>query len=164
MTKSIRVDIGKLSPLHLMKGDDEQDSSLLVEMAKDAYVYLLSFSWCSEVTEQYFGIGVGGVVAVFLFRIKPAIAGVDEWLWVIVGDLPPAYLVTDNAPNPAGALCAYIELMEDWVEAVQGGKPIDDLIPVNVEPNPANAQLLQKRLEFLKTNILIYYLKDIADN
>ena len=46
---------------------------------------------------------IGGVVAVFLFRIDGP-PEVDPLLWVVVGDLPTAYLVTDDAPSPAIAL------------------------------------------------------------
>jgi hypothetical protein len=47
-------------------------------------------------------------VAVLLVKITPTREDVDEWLWVVVGDLPPAYLVADDAPGPAAALRAYI--------------------------------------------------------
>jgi hypothetical protein len=41
---------------------------------------------------------VGGVVSTFLFRID-AEPNIDEWLWVVVGDLPSCYLVTDRASD-----------------------------------------------------------------
>ena len=159
------IDMKKVTPLSYMKNEDKQEYALLSEMAEDAYKYIISFTWCLEVLEQYFGIGVGGVFAVFLFRIKPRAEDIDEWLWVIVGDLPPAYLVTDYAPNPPCALSGYIERMQEWVEAVQNGDSVKSLILVNVEPSIDNARKLQQRLEFLNAKILnVYYLEDLKQS
>ena len=82
-------------PLSQMKGDDEEENRLLQEMSKRAQRYLSGFKWCESILDFYFGDGVGGVFAVFFARIKPASPEIDEWLWVIIGDIPPAYLVTD---------------------------------------------------------------------
>jgi hypothetical protein len=65
-----------------------------------------------------------------LCRIVPAEEAVDEWLWVVVGDLPPAYIVTDNARDTPSALDAYTGEMERWIEAVRKGQSVADLIPV----------------------------------
>jgi hypothetical protein len=46
-----------------------------------------------------------------------------------------SYMVTEQTPNPACALKAYIVLMRQWVEAVMKGESVEDLIPVNVEPD-----------------------------
>lgn len=155
------IDFSKLKPVDEMKGDDEEDTKLLRKMFYEACEYLQSFSWCKDISESYFGLGVGNVVAVFLFRIIPAVKKADEWLWVVIGDVPPAYLVTDDAPNPACALDAYIGEMEKWIKAVNTGRPVDKLIPVNVSATPTNAQLLQKRLDFIEHEILAYYPEDL---
>jgi hypothetical protein len=97
-----------------MARDSVKDTALLKEMLTEASRYLASFPWCGEIEKTYFGLGVGGIVAVFLFRVAPSQPNVDEWLWVVVGDVPPAYLVTDGAPNPACALKVYIGLMKEW--------------------------------------------------
>jgi hypothetical protein len=97
------------------------------------------------------------VVAVFLFRIVPKQEGVDEWLWVVVGDLPSAYLVTDDNPTPASALEAYVAEMSAWVDAVENGRPVADLIPVNVPPTRENSQQLRNRLTFLSANVIPRY-------
>jgi hypothetical protein len=90
-------------PLKQMAGDDEEDTALLCEMAENAETFLKSFSWCLAIRESFFGAGVGKIIAVFLFRISPARPDIDEWLWVIVGDLPPAYLVTECSKDPVGS-------------------------------------------------------------
>jgi hypothetical protein len=126
-------------------------------MLKEAETFLCSFAWCESIAESYFGLGIGGVVAVFLFRIKPKHKDVDEWLWAVVGDLPPAYLVTDDNPTPVSALESYITEMHSWVNAVENGQPVDDIIPVNAPATGANAQQLRKRLSFLNEKILPLY-------
>jgi hypothetical protein len=42
-------------------------------------------------------------VVVFLFEIIPSREDVDDKVWLIVGDLPPAYITAEDAPNPAAA-------------------------------------------------------------
>jgi hypothetical protein len=49
------------------------------------------------------------------------------WCRSLVDDLPPAYIVTDDAPDPCSALERYIEEMEMWVRAVERGDPIDEI-------------------------------------
>ena len=155
------MDLTRLTPVSRMAGDDPTDTALLRDLLDRAEGYLRSFQWCERIEEAYFGLGVGGIVAVFLFRIRPTKPDVDEWLWVISGDLPPAYLVTDNAPNPASALQVYVELMGEWVDAVLGGRAVDHLIPVNVPPTAEWATNLQGRLKFLREEILSRHEEDL---
>ena len=144
-------------------GDEEpqEDAPARSKLFDRASSYLLSFSWCDQILESYFGLGVGRLVAVFLFRIRPTRPEVDKWLWVIVGDLPFAYLVTEQTPNPACALKAYIVLMRQWVEAVMRGESVEDLIPVNVEPDVTWAAELQGRLDLLEAELLPDYIDDL---
>jgi hypothetical protein len=150
-------------PVAEMRGEDDAETSQLKTMLDDAVAYLRSFAWCLEIKETYFGFGFGEIVAIFLFRIEPAKRDVDEWLWVVIGDLPPAYLVTDNAKNPAAALDCYVGEMERWVDAVKAGKPVDHLIPVNVPPTLKWAELLQARLAFFEEHVLSAYADDLKD-
>ena len=54
-------------PAQAITGDDEQDTQLLRQMLSEADAYLRSFPWCKGVLSSFFGGGVGGVFAVFLF-------------------------------------------------------------------------------------------------
>jgi len=83
------IDFTKLIPCADVAGDDPEDTALLEEMIERGTTYLARFAWARQIRECYLGdISVGGVVAVLLFRIEPS-ADVDEWLWVVIGDLPP---------------------------------------------------------------------------
>jgi len=151
---TVNVDLSAVTPVSAQMGDSDTDSSMLLTMASDARRFLESFEWCKAVSEQYFGMGVGGVVAVFLCRITPATAEVDEWLWVVVGDVPFAFLVTEEAPTPLLALNAYVREMERWVQAAKTGGPVDDLIPVNVAATSEWGSRLESRLAFIRSEIL----------
>ena len=103
---------------------------------------------------MYAGLAIAGVVGVFLCEIEPNSRDVDDVLWVIVGDLPSAYLVTDDSPTAEAALRTYIDLMNEWVGAVKKGDSVDKLIPVNVAPNAEHARMLESRLRFLRERVL----------
>ena len=155
------IDFDKVVSIGSMKGDEE-DTSLLRGMAAEAAEYLSSQEWCGQIEESFFGLGVGGLVAVFLFKIVPSQKGVDEYNWVIVGDLPPLYITTEEAPNPACALDSYIGAMEAWVEAAVSGNSTEGLPPVSAAPTRENGLALRGRLEFLDENILHQYHDDLA--
>lgn len=128
---------------------------------QEAKEFLEFYDWCGQIRESYVGMLHPGIVAVFLFRIVSNRKDVDEWIWVIVGDLPSAYLTTDECPNPATALDGYIGAMLEWVDAAQKGKSVAELIPVNVPATKENANILKTRLDFLDRRILSEYQEDL---
>src|ERR1700751_4125313 len=126
------LQVQRVMPIEDLCGEDPEDTRLLKSMGIDAENYLQAFSWCQSIESRCFGAGIGGVVAIFLFGIVPARPDVDEWLWVVVGDLPSASLVTDECKAPSEALETYIELMRRWVKLAKSGRTSPDVIPVNV--------------------------------
>ncbi len=156
-----RIDFRNVVPERAICGDDDEDTRLLHSMLEEAKAYLKAFHWCRAIREAHFGIGVGAVVAVFLFRIDPARTNVDEWVWVVVGDLPPAYIAIENAANPIQALSGYVGEMKAWVEAVHAGKDVKHLIPVNVPATREHARLLDSRLDFIKHEFIDQHPEDM---
>ena len=142
-----------LLPIDSAEGDDAEDTKLLRSMGEAAKKYLGAMPWCRRIREAYFGDGVGGVVAVFLFRIEPT-SNADEWVWVVTGDLPDAYFVIDRSPTAYDALETYCELMSDWVDAVRSGASLQDVFPVDAPATQEAADALESRVEFLRTEIL----------
>ena len=104
--------------------------------------------------ESYFGSGIRDLFGVFLFKIIPVSPNVDEWLWVIVGDIPPAYIVTDFAQNPTSALRCYIAEMRRWVLAAERGASLSGIIPVNAPATKEYAKMLKGRLGFIESEFL----------
>ena len=82
---------------------DPEDGELFVTMVVDATEFIVGQRWCGVLVDLYVGVAVPGVVAVFLARIEPSEQGVDEWLWLVVGDVPAAYLVTDETSTSVDA-------------------------------------------------------------
>lgn len=148
------VEVTQLTPIEQISGDSKKDTLLLKEMAVEAHEFLLSFKWCKNIRCSWFGWGVGGVCAVFFFEIDPSSKKVGRWLWVIVGDLPPAYLVVDASPTPLAALANYVDLMQEWVDAVKNKRPVNNCIPVNAPATREYADLLQRRLAFIRNEFL----------
>jgi hypothetical protein len=146
----MQPDNSKLVSGEAAVGDDELDTNLLREMNEEAKAFLLKFDWCRNVRRSFFGDGFGGIVATFLIEITPATAHMDEWLWVVVGDVPPAYLVTDEISDPRTALETYVSLMREWIDAVQKGLPTEELIPVNAPATMETAASLKKRLDTIE--------------
>lgn len=139
----------------------DPDARSIEKLHAEARTYLEYYDWCETITEEYVGMVYPGIVGVFLFRFVPTRKGIDEWVWVITGDLPPAYITCEESPNPATALDAYIGAMLEWIKAVDEGASTDQLIPVNVAPSKENAARLKIRLDFLDERILSGYVEDL---
>ncbi len=129
-------------------------SGQLSELELGAANFIRSFAWSGELLALYEGYQEPGIIGVFLVHLRPAAAEVDEWLWIVVGDLPPAYLVADGNPTWQRAVAGYIDEMQRWVDAAKAGAPVDDLIPVNTPPTPEYAAMLESRLRTLSETLL----------
>jgi hypothetical protein len=136
-----------------MKGEDEEDTLLLQQMSRDAEAYLRSYSWCGGVQTAFFGGGVGGIFAVFLFNIQPMRPDVQPWIWIVVGDIPSAYLPIEDAKTPAELFKTYLWGMHNWIQyarSEQKEPPSEDVPPVNVPATPEWAEKLDQRLNSLR--------------
>jgi hypothetical protein len=141
-------------PLVEMRGDDEEDATLLREMAELAVRYLKTFDWCREVGDGYFGDGVGGIISVLLFNVRIGNPPANEWLWVFVGDIPSAYMMVGNCKTPYEALKRYVSGLSEWINEAALGRTSQDLIPIELPPTEEFARMLQSRVDFLNEHIL----------
>ena len=144
------MDIENLVSIEEITGEDAEETALLQEMGRNAIAYLSSFHWCPGIASGYLGYGVGGVMAAFLFNLNRKVAGTDDWLWAVVGDLPSAYFVTDEATTAAAALEAYCGLMDDWCSAVEENRPLNDVFLVRAAPTLEHARMLRSRLKYIR--------------
>jgi hypothetical protein len=117
----------------LCPGKSMADTALLHQMSVEAKKYLEGFEWCGSAAPAYWGGGVGGVFGIFLFEIEAKASDVDRWLWVIIGDIPPLYVVLDECRSPQQATEMYLKLMGEWVELARHGQTSPDLPPTGVE-------------------------------
>jgi len=123
-------------------------------LASQAERFVAGFPWCAHVTRSSLGFAIAGVLGVFRIDLVPTGQGVDPTVWVVVGDLPPAYLAFEAADTWQDALAGYIHEMQRWVQAVGAGESVAELIPVNVSPTTEHADLLESRLQFLRERLV----------
>ena len=144
-----------ISPLNDMRADDRRTKQLASMLTISVPVnYLHTQKWCIGMGDVYFGVGLGSVFSVFLVEIDPQPTGVDRWLWVIVGDIPSAYLVTDESPNPIAAAETYIGLMRSWIGMAREGESSSTTFPVNLPTTPESANRLERKIDSLQQHIL----------
>ena len=129
-------------------------SETLTDLEDAAVNFIRSFAWSGELLAMYEGFQEPTMLGVFLVHLQPSALHVDDWLWVVVGDVPPAYLVADDNPTVAQAVIGYADEMQRWVDAARAGAPVDDLIPVNVPPTTEYADMLSSRLAILRGTVL----------
>jgi hypothetical protein len=75
-------------------------------------------------------------------------------VWVVVGDLPSAYIVHEPGDLWQDALTGYVSEMERWVNAVRAGASLNNVIPVNVRPSREYADMLSSRLDYIRSRLL----------
>lgn len=141
-------------------GDDEEDTKLLRNMAVAADEYIRSFAWCRTVSRSFFVGGVGEIFAIFLFDIAPARPEIDRWIWIVIGDIPPAYLPLADARSPIEVFNTYVQGMMKWVQLARQGKqgtPEDGVPPVNVPATPERAETLERRLHLLQFSVKPFF-------
>ena len=98
--------------------DDEQ-----LALARKATEFLTAFRWCASVRESYLAFDIGYVLGVFLFRIEPRLVGVEDTLWVVVGDLPPAF---SSAMTPR---IGWVRCAATFTRCSAGSRPSEQAAP-----------------------------------
>lgn len=142
--------------MEAVAADGTTDAALLKGMLARARKYLQAFRWCGGIANVYFGGGIGGVVAAFLVQLDDKRArNVDEWLWVVVGDVPSAFFVTERAGDGPAALRVYCDLMEEWVDAARGNRSLSDVFPIEGAPaDVKHADMLASRIGTMRDEII----------
>ena len=103
---------------------------------------------------MYLGYGAGGVMAVFLAHFEKKIAETDKALWIVVGDLPSAYMVAESDDSPREAIDRYCQMMDGWINEVLSFGNFAEVFPIKADRTAANAELLRRRLNFIRDEIL----------
>jgi hypothetical protein len=137
-----------------IEGDDELDTALLIAMAKEGEAYLRSFAWCLDIKQGRLVDGFGGIIALLLFQVTIRNVPDDEWVWIFIGDVPSAYLEAEPFATPHAALRRYLDGLDEWIAATEAGKPLQDLIPIEVTPSPELIAQLRPRIKTLREQIL----------
>lgn len=145
-----------MKPINQIRNSGRNDKRSVGAFARQAERFLKAQRWCQAIVRGYIDRAWEGILGVFFFEITPRTPDADSTVWVITGDLPPAYICNDNKTG-AEALDGYVREMQRWVDAVRSGRGVEDLIPVNVPPHIEYAEMLASRLDFIRKEILPRY-------
>jgi hypothetical protein len=126
----------------------------LKALHQEAKSYLLGFKWCAEIKDSFLYTNLGSVFCIFLLEIINTQSSKDNFLWVIVGDIPSMYLDVYGPKTTKQVVEDYIRLAGDWISHVKSGKSVDDCYPFKAEPTIELAELLEKRVSFMKNTLL----------
>jgi hypothetical protein len=162
-TEKMTIDRKKLLSAGQLAGDarfEEDEIAEITQLWSEATEFLEAHEWCLEVIDQYLSFSSVPILCVFLADVK-VLAPATSPLWVIVGDIPPAFIDVAETENAAEALQDYCAAMAEWVRAVRGGDSLNDLIPVRergslhlVQADIEVANALQARLDFISREIV----------
>lgn len=152
--RAVAVEPGQDKAILSQEWSPHSEPREFLELLDEAEAFLKSLPWCRSVTNIRLGLAHPGIFGVCLAEIENSASPRDSKVWVVVGDLPPAYLVIDDAESSRQALERYVEEMSKWVERVQSDGNLEDVIPVNVPPTREAAAALSSRLSFLRRRFL----------
>lgn len=149
------IKTSELKPEEKIQGEDLDETNSLKAMLEKATDYVREFSWCPPIHSRFMAFGIGGVVGVFLLKFSKTIQNSkDKEVWVVCGDLPSVYMVTEDLPDSKAVLYEYCNLMQDWIDAVLTNGNLEEVYPVEDPPTHGNAKALKKRINFIKTELL----------
>lgn len=137
----------------LIEIEESKPTPLLFEEAKS---FLESHKWCKRVLKGWHdeNFSILDKIGVFLFKIEPINETVDRHVWIILGDIPTVYLDA-SVKTGKEVLETYCELMSEWADNVLQGRSLEESYPVEAEPTEENAELLKKRVAFIKKELLM---------
>lgn len=137
-----------------MSSEGSSRGADLSSLKSAAEQFLAKQAWCSRVLQVTPIFAIEGVLGVFRASLIPSDPRADVTVWLVVGDLPPAYIAHEPGDSWQDALRGYVDEMSQWVDAVRSGASVEDLIPVNTPATPEYAQMLASRLEFVRDRIV----------
>lgn len=124
------------------------------DVQKQARAYLSGFTWCKEIRSCSLYLNLGSTLCIFLFEIENSASSEDNFLWVMVGDLPAMYLDVYGSKTTIEVLRRYSALAKDWISNVDAGLSIDDCYPFNALPDTEMANMLKTRVDLIEKTII----------
>ena len=87
-----------MTEINIDKLTEIEEIQAILSLYYDAKNYIEDFDWCVSTKKCWYDkdFGIYEKIGVFLFEIEPLNKNVDDFIWVIVGDLPSVYLITAN--------------------------------------------------------------------
>lgn len=135
-----------LDKIDSLSSSNEEDKEIL-DLETEASSYLLSHEWCDKISNAWLATSWGCFLCVFLYQIESDIPEVDDYVWIVVGDIPPAYIDIIGANQPNEVIESYVDIMTDWLDTVYQGKSVVECYPVEVPATKEYAKMLEIRLK-----------------
>lgn len=154
-----RIDVGTMVLVSDKGLIAPQIDRVLEEAATNAIKFIEMHEWCHHVERCYFDRGFDHC-RVFFVIIQP-LKNADESMFVIVGDLPPAYISSPDCVNGAQALDGYVGELQRWVKQFRETGSVTNCIPVlssetfeELTPTDELARMIESRCAFIDERIL----------
>lgn len=151
--KKMKPDLATLTPLAEFRPEQGSEAEFISLLEKSSS-FARCQSWVESVIQTLVAHFFPSIFLIVLIESRKNYVSENEWAWVIVGDLPPAYINDSTCNTPYDALDAYIGEMDEWVAATSSGQSVEHLKPVNAKSSPDYADRLKTRLDFINSKIL----------
>jgi hypothetical protein len=142
--RAVKFDRSKVKDINEYAAVADVGTPAFLKLFHGAREYVCSLAWVKRVKQVFVGLVLGERAAVFLYETAPVKRGVDRFHWIVWGDVPAAYLVLDDAPDPDSAVEAYLFEVRNWIAAVRGQESLPDVMPINWPKTPEGADQLEQ--------------------
>lgn len=126
----------------------------VVEMNLVASAYIQGFQWCKEVKESVLYLNLGSTLCIFLLEIENSSSTEDNFLWIMVGDIPSMYLDVYGPKTTIQVIEDYVFLAKQWISKVESGLSVANCYPFEAAPTLEMAEMLKKRIKFYEEKLI----------
>lgn len=95
----------------------------------EAAEFLASHSWFVRVTKSHLVLELTPMLSLVRAEVEVKSSATAE-MWVIIGDLPPAYIDRGICRTPLDAFMGYVGELEAWADAATQGQSLSEYMPV----------------------------------
>lgn len=127
----------------------------VINAQERASTYLRGFNWCNGTKNCTLYLNLGATLCIFLFEIENSASADDNFLWVVVGDIPAMYLDVYGSKTTIEVLKRYSALARDWIFNVESGLSVDDCYPFDALPTAEMADMLRTRVSLIENTIIL---------
>jgi hypothetical protein len=146
-SRAVQFDRSKVKNLNEYAAVADVGTPAFLKLSHGAREYVCSLAWVKRVQQIFVGRVFGDRAGVFLYETVPVKRGVDRFHWIVWGDVPAAYLVLDDAPDPDSAVDAYLYEVRNWIAAVRGQESLPDVMPIDWTKTHEGADQLEQLIE-----------------
>lgn len=155
------INTSRFVPVRELRAGEINENSDLMSYADDARRFLARQPWCDGIGDEAMACGWPGILAVFYVQVVESPGCPDPAVWIVTGDIPPAYIDIISCRTPREVLGAYCRTMQGWIDRVLEGEPVNDAIPVcyrgtlkQIPATAENAERLRSRIEYISAELI----------